>query len=162
MAALREWWGARAPRERAIIAGSGAALILAIIWAYVWEPLTADRARLIDVLPRLRAQAAQVAAHGAEVDQLRAAVQARGPAPAPQSVIEETMKATGLTGALVSVSPLGEGRVQVALRPVPFDSLVRLVAQLAEAQGMAVDAIALKAAGEPGKVQVDNLVLRTA
>lgn len=150
------------PRERAIIAVGGGALALAILWAYVWDPIAAERTRLVEVVPRLRMQAVQVAAQGAEVDQLRAAVRARGPAPAPQAAVEETMKATGLGGALGEVTSVGEGRVQVALRPVVFDALVRALAQLAESHGMAVDTIAIKAAGEPGKVQVENLVLRTA
>jgi general secretion pathway protein M len=159
---LRELWDARAPRERATIAIGGGALAIAILWAYVWDPLASDRARLVDVVPRLRTQAVQVAAQGAEVDQLRAAVRSRGPAAAPQAAVEETMKAIGLAGALGGVTTLGEGRVQVTLRPVAFDVLVRALAQLAETHGMAVDAIALKPAGEPGKVQVDNLVLRAA
>ena len=47
------------------------------------------------------------------------------------------------------------------LRTVPFDELVRALAALAENQGVAVESVALKAAGE-GKVQVESLVLRAA
>jgi general secretion pathway protein M len=162
MVRLREWWEARVPRERAIIAAGAAALVIGIAWAYIWEPLAADRSRLVDVMPRLRMQAVRVAAQGAEVDQLRAAARARGPSASPQGAVDETMKAMGLAGVVTSVTSLGEGRVQVALRPVSFDSLMGAVAQLAEKHGMAVDALTVKAAGEPGKVQVDNLVLRTA
>jgi len=157
---LREWWEARAPRERAIIGAGVALLALAIAWAFVWEPIVADRARLIDVMPRLRAQAAQVAAQGAEVDQLRAAARGRPPVAAPQSVVEEAVKGAGLASSLAGVTALAEGRVQIALRPVPFDTLVRVVAQLGEARGMAVESMVLRASGEPGRVQVDNLVLR--
>lgn len=162
MVPLRQWWGARAPRERAIMAGGLAALAVAIGWAYVWEPLAADRVRLVDVAPRLRAQVARVVAQGAEVDQLRAAARARGPSAPPQAIIEQAMQAAGIGGALAGVTSLGEGRAQVGLRPVAFDALMRAVAQLAEAQGVSVDSMVLKAAGEPGKVQVENLVLRVA
>jgi len=160
--ALREWWVALAPRERAIIAVSVCVLALAILWAYVWQPISAERTRLIAAMPRLRAQADQVAQQGAEVDQLRSAVRARGPGSPPQSAVEQTMKAGGLASAFAGVSTLGEGRVQVSLRPVAFDDLVDALTELAEKHGLAVDSIALKAAGEPGKVQVDNLVLRGA
>jgi len=159
---LRQWWDARAPRERAIIAGGLAALAVAIAWAFVWQPISADRVRLNDALPRLRVQAAQVTAQGAEVDQLRAAARARGPSAPPQAIIEQAMQAAGLGGALTGVTSLGEGRHQVGLRPVAFDALLRAIAQLGEAQGMSVDSMVLKAAAEPGKVQVENLVLRVA
>jgi type II secretory pathway component PulM len=52
--------------------------------------------------------------------------------------------------------------VQVNLGVVPFDALVRAIAQLAETHGLAVENIALKAAGEPGKVRVETLVLQGA
>jgi len=158
---LREWLEAREPRERAAIVGGAVLLGLAVLWAYVWEPLAADRVRLVEGLPRLRVQAIQVKTQAGEVDQLRAAGRARGPAGVPPSAIEETMKSAGLADTLTSVSTLGEGRVQVALRPVAFDTLVRALAQLAEVRGVTVDSLVLKTAGEPGKVQVDNLVLRT-
>ncbi len=159
---LREWWQARAPRERAVIAAAGAALALALLWAYAWVPIEADRTRLVEALPRLRAAAQGVAREATEVEGLRAAVRARGGIAAPQAAIEETLKASGLGDGYAGVTALGDGRVQVNLRAVPFDALARVVAQLAEAQGLAVERIALKASGEPGKVQVETLVLRAA
>ncbi len=162
MIPLRQWWAERAPRERAIMAGGAALLAVAIAWAYLWEPIAAERLRLIDLAPRLRAQAARVTAQGAEIEQLRVAARARGPSAPPQAIVEQAMQTAGLGGALTGVMSLSEGRIQVGLRPVAFDALVRGLAQLGEAQGMSVDSIALKAAGEPGKVQVENLVLHVA
>jgi type II secretory pathway component PulM len=159
---LRERWQARTPRERAVIGAAAAALAVAALWAYVWLPLAADRARLVEALPRLRAAAQTLAHQATEVDRLRAAARARGAAGAPQDAIEATLKASGLGDGYAGITPLGDGRVQVNLRAVPFDALAGAVAQLAEAHGLAVERIALKAAGEPGKVQVESLVLRAA
>jgi general secretion pathway protein M len=159
---LLEWWRARAPRERAVIAAATAALAVAALWAYLWVPIETDRARLVEALPRLRAAARELGREAAEVERLRAAVRARGQVAAPQAGIEQTLKAAGLGDGYAGVTVLGDGRVQVNLRAVPFDALARVVAQLAEAQGLAVETIALKASGEPGKVQVETLVLRTA
>ena len=159
---LREWWQARAPRERTVIGGAAVALAVAGLWAYVWVPIEADRARLAEALPRLRAAAQALAHEAAEVDRLRAAARARGAAAAPEAAIEATLKAAGLGDGYAGVTALGDGRVQVNLRAVPFDALARAVAELAEGHGLAVERIALKAGGEPGKVQVESLVLRTA
>jgi general secretion pathway protein M len=156
---LREWWQARDARQRALIAIGGAALAVAALWAYAWEPLAADRARLTTALPTLRAQAQQVAQQAAEVDRLRAAARSRG-GPASQSAVAETLKAAGV--GVTGVAVLGGGRVQVNAGVVPFDALVRAIAQLAAAHGLAVETIALKAAGEPGKVRVETLVLQGA
>jgi type II secretory pathway component PulM len=156
----REWWGARVPRERAVIAGAGAALGLAVLWAYVWVPIEADRARLADALPPLRAAAAAVARAAAEVERLRATVRARGGGAASESGLDDALKASGLGPGYGGLSALGDGRVQVNLRAVPFDALARALAHLADAHGVAVERIALKASGEPGRVQVESLVLR--
>jgi len=157
----REWWQARNARERALIAIGGAALAAAVLWAYVWVPLETDRARLAAVLPTLRAQAEQLALEAKDVERLRAAVRARGAAPS-QAAIEATLRAAGLGAGVTGVAMLGGGRVQVNLGVVPFDVLMRAIAQLAESHGFAVDSIALKATGEPGRVRVETLVLQGA
>jgi general secretion pathway protein M len=162
IAELRERWQARAPRERAVIGGAVAALAVAVLWAYVWVPIEADRARLVETLPRLRVAAQALAHEAADVDRLRAAARARGAAGSSQDAIEATLKASGLGDSYAGVTALGDGRVQVNLRATPFDALARALAQLAEAHGLAVERITLKTSGEPGKVQVESLVLRAA
>jgi type II secretory pathway component PulM len=155
----REWWRARAPRERLVYAIGAGALAVASVWAYVWLPVQDDRARLAAAVPKLKEQAAETMREAAEVERLRAAVRGRGAV--PQGAIEDAMKAAGFGDAYAGVSSLGEGRVQVNLRTVPFDELVRTLAALGENHGVAVETAALKAAGE-GKVQVESLVLRAA
>jgi type II secretory pathway component PulM len=162
MDALRELWSAREARERRLIGAGLALLALAVLWAYAWEPVVADRARLADALPRLRVQAALVAVQGGEVERLRSAARARAAAPAAEAAIAEAAKANGVGDVATAVTALAEGRVQVTMRAVPFDALVRVLAQLASSHGYAVESIALRAAPEPGRVQVETLVLRAA
>jgi general secretion pathway protein M len=155
----REWWRARAPRERLVYGLGAGALVVASLWAYVWLPVQSDRVRLAVAVPKLRAQMAETVRESAEVERLRAAARGRGAV--PQGAIEEAMKAAGFGDAYAGVSSLGEGRVQVNLRAVPFDQLMRTLAALGESHGVAVESAALKAAGE-GRVQVELLVLRAA
>lgn len=156
---VREWWQGRTPRERLVYGAGASALVIASLWAYAWLPLQSDRARLASTLPKLRVQAAETVRESAEVERLRAAARARGAV--PQGAIDDAMKAAGFGDAYTGVSSLGEGRVQVNLRAVAFDELVRALAALGESQGVTVESVALKAAGE-GKVQVESLVLRAA
>ena len=162
MTSLREWWQARARRERSILAAGAVALAAAILWAYVWTPIAAERDRLVESLPRMRLAARDVARAAAEIPPLRAAARARGDAASPQSAVTDALKAAGLGDGQTRVATLGENRIQVTLRPVPFDALLRVLAQLAESHGLAVESMAVKATGEPGKVQVETLVLRGA
>jgi len=153
------WWQSRAPRERLVYGLGAGALLVASLWAYVWLPVQDERARLAAAVPKLAREAAETVRASAEVERLRAAARARGAV--PQGTIEAAMKAAGFGDAYAGVASLGEGRVQVNLRTVPFDQLVRTLAALGESHGVAVETAALRAAGE-GKVQVESLVLRAA
>jgi general secretion pathway protein M len=159
IARAREWWQARAPRERRVLGLGAAALAVAALWAYVWLPIQSERARLAATAPALRVQAAETVRESAEVERLRAAARSRGTV--PQAAIDDALKAAGFGEAYAGLASLGEGRVQVNLRTVPFDELVRTLAALAERHGVAVESAALRAAGD-GKVQVESLVLRAA
>lgn len=161
MEALRELWSAREPRERRVIAAGLGALLLAVLWAYVWEPISTDRARLVAALPKLRAQAQQVATQGAEVERLRNAARSRGTPSAPDAAIGVAAQSLGLGDAIGTVTALGEGRIQVAVKPVAFDALMRLLGELGAGHGLAVESLVVRAAPEPGRVQIETLVLRT-
>jgi general secretion pathway protein M len=154
----REWWQARNERERTLIASGAIALTVAVLWAYVWTPLAADRARLVAAIPTLRAEAQQVALQAADVARLRNAAHTRGDAARSPPVIEQVLKDAGL-GSSTGVAVLDKERVQVNVGVVPFDTLVRALAQLAESHGLTVGTIALKPTGEPGIVRVETLVL---
>ena len=104
----REWWRARAPRERLVYGLGAGALVAASLWAYVWLPVQGDRARLATAVPKLRAQAAETTRESAEVEHLRAAARGRGAV--PQGAIEDAMKAAGFGDAYGGVSSLGESR----------------------------------------------------
>jgi type II secretory pathway component PulM len=161
MEALRELWRAREPRERLVIALGLGALVLAGLWAYVWEPIARDRARLVGALPQLRAQAREVAVQGAEVDRLRNVARSRGAPAAPDAAIGAAAAAAELGDAIGTVTALGEGRVQVAVKPVAFDALVRLLGELGMRHGYAVESLVVRATPERGRVQVETLLLRT-
>ena len=159
---LREWWTERDARERWLIGGGVAVLAMSALWAYVWMPIASERARLVASLPELRVQAQQVAQQAAEVERLRIATRSRKQSGPPQRAIEEAMKAAGFAEGFAGVAALGGGRFQVNLSVVPFDALLRVVAQLAETHGLAVEKMALRSTNEPGRVRVESLVLQGA
>ena len=158
---LRELWRAREPRERLVIAAGLGALLLAALWAYAWEPISSDRARLAAALPKLRAQSQQIATQGAEVERLRNAARSRGAPTAPDAAVTEAAQSLGLGETIGAVTSLGEGRIQIAVKPVAFDALMQLLGELGAAHGLALESLAVRAVPERGRVQVESLVLRT-
>jgi type II secretory pathway component PulM len=159
--AIKELWRAREPRERVVIAAGLGALVLALAWAYAWDPIVRDRARLAKALPTLRAQAQSIATQGTEVERLRNAARSRGTPAAPDAGVGEAAKALGLAEAIGTVTAAGEGRVQVAMKPVAFDALMRLLGELGARHGLAIESLVVRATPEPGRVQVETLTLRS-
>jgi general secretion pathway protein M len=156
MSVLATWWAERAPRERRVLAGGAAVLAALLAWAYGWHPLQAERARLAADLPRLRAEAAAVAASAADVSRLRASRTAGGE---PGEVIRTRLQSHA-TGGGVSVTAQPDQRYRVVLPPMRFDVLTRELGVLAEAHGIVIERLALTAQPAPGVVGTDVLVLR--
>lgn len=156
--ALRAIWNARAERERQIVAAGALLLVVAALWAYVWSPLQADRARLRTEVPRLRAEAALVATGAAEVTRLRGALQAI--APGSGTTLIETRAREYFVAAYGGVTPLGDERYRLSLQPVPFASLTRFLGVLAADHAIVVETLALAAHADGGTVNVEGLVLR--
>lgn len=159
MAGLRELWTARSPRERRVVAGGVAAVVVALLWAYGWSPLQEDRARLARDLPQLRADAAQVAAGVQEAARLRGAAQRTDAAGAAAAI--ETRAREAFAGAFGAVAAAGDDRYRLALQPVAFDVLARYLGTLAAEHGIVVEQLALAPHDDAGRVAVESLVLRT-
>jgi general secretion pathway protein M len=157
MAGLTAFWQARSPRERRIVTAGAAALLAAALWAYVWVPLQADRARLARDLPGLRAEAAMVAAGAAEAARLRSAPRS---APGGALAAIEARGREAFAGAFGAVAAVGDERYRVTLQPVAFETLARFLGGLAADHGLVVDRLALSPQPAGALVAVDALVLR--
>ena len=82
----RQGWQALAPRERRLVLCAGAVLGAALVWTLLIEPPLKTLNQYRDELPKLRAQAAQVADLTAQADLLRRrAPPPPAPCPPPKS-----------------------------------------------------------------------------
>ncbi len=101
-------WRALAPRERRLVAGAGAFAFAAAAYLLLLEPAWQARAQLQRELPVLRGQLAQMNALAGEAIRLAGA---QGSAAAPQAlrvVLETSVRAAGLGGALAALNAGGE------------------------------------------------------
>jgi general secretion pathway protein M len=162
MDSLRAMWYARTPRERLALTIAGIVVALFLLYTFVWEPVRAERARLRDSLPQLRAQAARFSADAAEASRLRASARERPQSVSGPAAVEAVADQVGVRGSIGSVTEVTGGRLQVVLEPLPYEAFVRWIGELARSAGLAVESVQLRPGPKPGLVLVESLVFKGA
>jgi general secretion pathway protein M len=155
---LIQFWRSRAPRERVVLAGGSALLVLALGFAYGWLPMQRDAAQLKKALPQLRAQAQQLQQDAEEATRLKArppVAQAEGSLAA---VIEQRATAGGLRERIEAIIPQDAGRVQVVLPEVAFDAWIGWLGELQAGHGVRVESVRIDAGEAPGMVKVEAVL----
>jgi general secretion pathway protein M len=154
----RAWWAARPPRERALLAWGGAAVVAVLLFALAWLPMERSRARLAAELPALRASLAEMRAQAEEVKALRA-LPARDPSTATgtlATLVASGTLAQGLPGARLTA--LGAKRVRLAVDDASWTRLVEWIALTGNAHGLTVEEATVEALPAAGRVRA-SLVL---
>ena len=154
---LLAYWNSRSPRDRVILAGVGAFAVIALTWAYVWQPMLAARLRLRAELPQMRAAAMEMKSAATEVARLGGL-----PQPEPKDAIAAAKSATeaaNLDQDGIQFAALGANRVQVNAPNVAFDSWVDFVRQLQISAFGRVESMHITALGEPGAVRVQAVLV---
>jgi general secretion pathway protein M len=160
MDALAQFWGERAPREKAALLAGAAVVLAAIVYLLLIEPAATGIARLERSLPATRAQAAKLEALLAEVKHLKS----RPPVAilSPQetrAAVEKSLAAAGLKAA--RIVPLADGDLQLTFANVPYASWALWLAGVERELGGRAVAVTANATGTPGHVDVE-LALRLA
>jgi general secretion pathway protein M len=162
MDSLRTMWHARTPRERFALMLAGVVIVVFLLYSFVWEPVSAERTRLRESLPELRAQAARFAIDAAEMRRLRASAHDQPQSASGPTAVEAAAERIGVRASIASITEVPGGRLQVALEPVPYDVLVRWIGELARSAGLAVESAQLRPGPKPGLVMVESLVFKGA
>jgi type II secretory pathway component PulM len=148
-----DWWSRASPRERRMVIAALIVVAAALGWTWIWQPMTADVARLL--LDRPRQQSVLAAARG-QAEQLLALE--RTPAPVktldPLPAVERVLAERGLRPQ-VSTLDVQEGRVRLQFAAVRFDALPGLVDALVKDAGVSVAAVTITQRVEPGMVRAE-------
>jgi type II secretory pathway component PulM len=149
MTALARAWDRASPRERTLLRWGAFLVGLAILYAAAWQPLTRDIERTREALARDRATLATLRSY--------ADVRASGsvePAPADvRAAVERVLDARGLRAA--ATLEAREGRVGAVLGSVAFDTLVRVLDDLARAERVRLIEARITARVEPATVRAE-------
>ena len=155
---LIQFWRSRAPRERVVLGGGTALLVVALGYAYGWLPMQREAAQLRVALPQLRAQAQQLQQDAQEATRLRsrpAAAQAGGNL---ATLIDQRATAAGLRDRVEAITPQDAGRVRVVLPEVAFDAWLGWLGELQASHGVRVESARVEATEEVGVVRVDAVL----
>lgn len=161
MEALKEFWSARAPRERAVLLLGGVLLVLVVLYLVAIEPAWTGIARLEKSLPQQRSNAAELEALLAEVKALkgRPAVATMSGAEA-RGALESSLGKAGLKAA--RIVPLSDGDMQLQFSDVPVSKWAPWLASVERELGARSTAVTVTGReATPGNVDVD-LALRLA
>jgi general secretion pathway protein M len=161
MEALKEFWSARAPRERAVLLLGGVLLAIVVLYLVAIEPAWTGIARLEKSLPQQRSNAAELEALLAEVKALkgRPAVATMSGAEA-RGALESSLGKAGLKAA--RIVPLSDGDMQLQFSDVPVSKWAPWLASVERELGARSTAVTVTGRdATPGNVDVD-LALRLA
>ena len=159
---MSNWWAGLAQRERIILIAGMVVLGLLVIWLLIIEPVVNKRADLRREVMQLSADHTWMQQAALEVRR-RAGMQSAGQAGAAVAggsvltLIEVSANAANLNEAIDRVQPEGDG-ARLWFEAVPFDGLVRWLAELEQRQGLLVSQLAVDAGAEPGMVSARVLV----
>lgn len=155
---LIQFWRSRAPRERLVLGGGAALLVLALGFAYGWLPMQREAAQLRAALPQLRLQAQQLQQDAQEAARLRSRPALAQQGGSLAALIEQRATAAGLRERVEAITPQDAGRVRIVLPQVAFDAWLGWLGELQASHGVRVESTRVEAADEAGMVRVEAVL----
>lgn len=138
---MKEWFEKLDPRERKVVIGGGAALVLAALYFLIWEPF----ANSIDVMRKNNAGQQQLLAwmkkSANEVKQLKALNPQSSRSSTGQSLlglIDQTAKRGKLGSSVKRVKPEGSSKAHVWIEDASFNDLIRWLETLQDRHGIRI------------------------
>lgn len=151
---MKDWFFGLEPRERLFVSVGAVALLVAVLWGLLINPLysaaatTANRIEAKrDTVTFLRGAAAELA--GA-VNRPAARRDLAG-----QSlvvIVDRSARQAGLGAALTTNQPIGDDGIRVRLENASFDALARWLGALSTGSGLAIESASFDRTQDPGRV----------
>lgn len=156
----RQGWQALAPRERRLVQCAGAVLGAALVWTLLIEPPLKTLNQYRDELPKLRAQAAQVADLTAQADLLRRRAPAASSAMPAAEELAASLARAGLSAEQWKLEP-AEGKspaLVLIVRQAPSSVLMNWLDGASRDWGLTVAGAELERAANPHGRPLPGLV----
>lgn len=151
---MKAWWETLSARERGLIAGGMAIVLVLLIYALVWEPFRASDRRLRQSVAEQRADLAWMRQAAQEVKRLSATGKG-STAPDGRSLltlVDQTARAAGLGAALKRIAPQGEDKLSAQLDAAEFDKLIPWLGVMERQHQLTIVNLSVDRAGAAGLV----------
>jgi len=148
---VRQWFDGLKPRERLMVQGGLAVLVLLLLAGGLLMPLHASVSRAREKAETQRADLAWMQQHAPEI-QASAGSFVSSSDESPIVLIDRTGQEAGLSDSLRGTQPNGESGVRVQLESAPFDAMVSWLGVLEQRHGMAIESITVDRTVRPGLV----------
>jgi len=155
--ALRQFFRNRTEHERIALCAGATVIALAIVYAYVWLPVTRQHDRLLASVPQLRAAAQDMKRDASELARLKTL--ARKPPPDLKAAIEQTAVANGITLPPGSMGLQGATSARVMIPSAPAAQAFAFIAQLQSAHGLKADRLRMTVLAD-GRVSLEAIFAR--
>ncbi|WP_064601578.1 type II secretion system protein M [Photobacterium sp. J15] len=155
---MKAWWKALSAREQRLVLGGGIALLVAVLYWGLWQPLENRAETAENRLRNERQMLTWISAKADEITTLRrqsgstASVSNKG----LNQVVNETTRQFRIE--LIRMQPRSEA-VQVWVKPLPFNTLVNWLAFLKKEHGIDAQFLDVSKADAAGMVEVNRLQL---
>ncbi|MDD2722726.1 MAG: type II secretion system protein M [Methylovulum sp.] len=153
---MNHWLEKLNVRERVLLFGGSAVLLVSGLYAYTYQPLLEAQQQLDTAIDNQQRLHSFLQSISGEVVQLRETA-TNAPASPDQSllgIIDSGSEQAGIKPAIKRLQPEGQDSVALSLEQCPFDPLIDWLVALNSSQGISVKQINLsREAGNEGKVK---------
>lgn len=155
MNAFQRYWRGLATRERTVLSLAVAALVIALGYVALWEPLIKSRNEWRERVASTQADLAWMRAVAPQVRERAGAMPVR--TNDNRSLLaraDASAREAGLGGSLLRVEPVADGQVRVYFEDAGFDAVARWVETMAAQYGTRVGELGAQRADGVGRVDV--------
>jgi len=154
---MKDWFKALQQREQIFVAGGATAVLIAVFYTFVWEPLDSGQKTL----------SAGVASWERSLAELRplkglqqtaagnASVVSDAAQQTPVVIVDQTLRARGLDRALKRSQPTTSDGIRVEFDNVAFDDLVLWLGDLGSQYGMQVTSGSMSTSSQSGPGRIN-------
>lgn len=161
---IKVWFAGLEQRERRLVVAAASLLVIFLLYAAIWEPLSHSVAGLRNSTAEQRSDLQWMRQTSQEIRQLQGRSGAHAASTGGQSLltlVDRTVKISQLGGALKRIQPDGEQRVQVWMEGAKFDDVIRWLVKLKDQYSVQVESSTIEVKEQAGRVDA-RLVLEAA
>lgn len=151
---MKNFWKNLALREQRLIAWGGSSLLLALLYAWAWQPIVKERQVLRAGMPTLKANVSQMSADAREVAALRIATQQKPSDSDLNRAILQAARSSNLGTDALQVSLHDQQHASLNLKSVSLDQWNALTVALATEGHIRVESCIIEPLEKSGLVRV--------